>query len=224
MHQKTKNTIIAAILLSTILIPIASANFVFAEETSESETQNTNNNIDDTEELTNTFYRPKSSFQSDYEYQDYCKQMYNQGYMDENYEWIPEAQDYINNMNVKTYNSLDEKAREIVDERIKNGDMKPEDSPYITYEERQRILNKNDAITSNDNNNNQNVQETTENVEKQESNNDIVSEPETISETQTEEQAEPKKQSTWDVIKRVLLIITIFGIVIAAYAIYRRQF
>lgn len=49
------------------------------------------------DELTQGFYLPKSSFRSDESYQDYCKQMYNFGYMDKNGNWTPSAKNFINN-------------------------------------------------------------------------------------------------------------------------------
>ena len=92
--------------------------------------------------LTNTFYIPRSRFMTDYDYELYCERMYNQGYMDDNYEWTPAAQNYINNMTPENYDALDTEARALVQERIENGDMKASDSPYITYEERQELLKK----------------------------------------------------------------------------------
>lgn len=211
------------ILLSASIFMVSNfSNIVIAkaQETVEEKNEEQNN-----EELTNTFYIPESSFQSEYDYQDYCKRMYNQGYMDENYEWIPEAQDYIKNMNVNTYNILDKKAREIVKERIKDGDMKPEDNPYITYEERQQIINENRMPAETDTDTSKpNETENKNNYTQNTAEEDTVTE-ETMSPSATEEaQPEEERPSTWDTIKKVLLILAIFGIVIGAYAIYKRQF
>lgn len=217
------------ILLSASIFMVSNfSNIVIAkaQETVEEKNEEQNNEeYGNDEELTNTFYIPESSFQSEYDYQDYCKRMYNQGYMDENYEWIPEAQDYIKNMNVNTYNILDKKAREIVKERIKDGDMKPEDNPYITYEERQQIINENGMPAETDTDTSKpNETENKNNYTQNTAEEDTATE-ETMSPSVKEEaQPEEEKPSTWDTIKKVLLILAIFGIVIGAYAIYKRQF
>ena len=62
------------ILLSASIFMVSNfSNIVIAkaQETVEEKNEEQNN-----EELTNTFYIPESSFQSEYDYQDYCKRMY----------------------------------------------------------------------------------------------------------------------------------------------------
>ena len=99
-------------ILTTVVLAFSSAFFissmpVFAsgEESTEvssndsedEDTSATNGDYDYTkdEEYTQSFYRSKSLFQSSYEYEEYCKQMYNMGYMDSDYEWTPAAQNFI---------------------------------------------------------------------------------------------------------------------------------
>lgn len=87
-----------------------------------------------------TFYMPESMFQSSAEYERYCKRMYNQGLMTEDYEWTSAAKAYINDMSEENYEALEEDARAVVNDRIEKGQMKASDNPYLTYEEREKLL------------------------------------------------------------------------------------
>ena len=91
------------------------------------------------EPFTQGFYREKAAFQSDDDYKDYCKNMYNYGYMDKAGNWTPSAKNFINNQTSENMKALDDNAKEVVEQRIEKGEMSFEDSPYLTSEEKQKM-------------------------------------------------------------------------------------
>lgn len=184
------------------------------------------------EGLTNTFYIPKSRFQSSYTYEKYCQQMYNQGYMDESYNWTLAAQRYINNMSVETYNALDEDARELVKEHIEDGSMKPEDSPYITAEEKARLTqgkpntdnNETSETTASPKPSEPNV--TPEINDEDDANSIDKKDDATVNDEkqQKEDSAQQEKGGISVVIERTLMALFVLAVVLIGYYIYRRQF
>lgn len=169
-------------------------------------------------QYSNSFYMPKARFMSSYDYEEYCQRMYYYGYMDENYEWIPEAQTYINNMTDENFDVLDEKARALVDIRIENGEMDITDSPYITKDERDEILAQRESSQA----------EVSPTPEEQQ-----VSVPEPsgnigpMDPVEAEETPEPEPEQNsggGSSVNRIIMIILIAAVLVGAYVIYRRQF
>ena len=207
---------------------------VFAEEETDGENIVAKENIQNetSEEIqeesslnngfTNTFYTPKSRFRSDYEYEKYCERMYNQGYMDEDYQWTPQAKTFINNMTEKNYNTLDKAARELVEERIENGDMKKSDSPYLTYEERQEALAEEAAMQESSGS----PTPQSEDFDDLDDNKDLDDSEEDMEMDPIEKEAptsEPEPDSGSMVRLMIFAVIAII-VAIGAYIVYRRQF
>lgn len=196
----------------------------------------TNGNYDYTqdEELTQSFYRPKTAFSSDVDYKRYCQNMYNHGYMDENYKWIPSAQNFINNMSAENMQILDDDAKQIVQERIDEGKMSYEDSPYLTYDEKEKMAAQQEQ-TANQQNTEGNGLEDDGSMIGNEENTDITEDPEessdeaknnvTEQDTDETENKEGKETSkTGKVFSYTIIILCITGIAAVAYSIYRKQF
>ena len=196
----------------------------------------TNGNYDYTqdEELTQNFYRPKTAFSSDVDYKRYCQNMYNHGYMDENYKWIPSAQNFINNMSAENMQILDDDAKQIVQERIDEGKMSYEDSPYLTYDEKEKMAAQQEQ-TANQQNTEGNGSEDDGSMIGNEENTDITEAPEessdeaknnvTEQDTNETENKEGKETSkTGKVFSYTIIILCITGIAAVAYSIYRKQF
>lgn len=183
------------------------------------------------EEYTQNFYREKATFMSDYDYDEYCKQMYKMGYMDEDYNWSDAAKNFINNMSAENYKKLDENAKEIVQKRIDSGEMSFEDSPYITYDEKQEMI-KNNEISGSQKNTNTNDNNGSL-IEDEDNNiiNEINSEAEDIdkqlgnSNEDVEEQTKAENTNKkGGIVGKVIMGLLIFGIAVVSYSIYRRQF
>ena len=186
------------------------------------------------EELTQSFYRPKTAFSSDVDYKRYCQNMYNHGYMDENYKWIPSAQNFINNMSAENMQTLDDDAKQIVQERIDEGKMSYEDSPYLTYDEKEKMAAQQEQ-TANQQNTEGNGSEDDGSMIGNEENTDITEAPEessdeaksnvTEQDTDETENKEGKETSkTGKVFSYTIIILCITGIAAVAYSIYRKQF
>lgn len=175
------------------------------------------------EEQTQTFYREKSQFRSSFEYEEYCEEMYRLGYMDSNYEWISSAKDYINNMTQSSFDILDADAKEIIAQRIENGEIEPEDNPYLTYDERQELIKEKEEENNNqennveESNNDENkVNEDKENKDESKNNeeNDVIEENNKQSE---------QKNAVSDMFSKVIMLIFALVIIIGAVYIYKKQ-
>ena len=178
---------------------------------------------DDEEGVTQSFYRPKSTFRTAYDYEQYCKSMYDYGYMDEDYNWTPAAQDFINNKTVETAIAVDENARAIVQKRVENGEIAEEDNPYLTYDEKQKILEKKSETQSE-------IQTETISETQVESQTEAQTEVQTelqeteSTEIQTEEAIETKTASnTWKRISYIIIAVFIGIAGMFGYRIYKRQ-
>lgn len=177
-----------------------------------------------------TFYMPESVFHTKYDYEEYCKRMYEHGYMDSNYNWTDDAETYINNPNEKNYEILDKNAKQTIQDRIDRGIMNAEDNPYLTYEEKQAIIK-------------QKEQEENQQSDGDGTNDDgsIVEQeasatPEITEYTEQPEQAvtkvpdEEKQETTPETnklgktISYTIIVLAIAIIAAIAYSIYRRQF
>lgn len=250
--MKTKNIIFIAILLSLPFSYTAMAadqntnereEYIFeneSEENSKEDDSAINGDYDYTkdEEYTQSFYRPKTTFRSDMEYKNYCKRMYDMGYMDSDYEWTSAAQDFINNSTGANLKKLDKDAQQIVEDRIESGEMSYEDSPYLTYDEKQKIANgestydevlANRNITSEKGNSaseNQNddltptATEIPEDIET--SVDDEISSPTITPEKETIEDAET--DNSLSLVKIVIMSAIIVLITFVSYFIYKKQF
>lgn len=223
---------------------MANNNFVYVAYAEENNEDNINSDSDNEYtddfiegvdgESYNAFYRPKTSFVTDSEYKEYCKEMYRYGYMDSNYNWTTTAQNCIENPSEETYQKMSEEAHQTVDERVQNGEMDAEDSPYYTYEELQQIKNKQEQ-SANQQNTEGNGSEDDGSMIDSEENADTTEVPEesssetkdSVTEHQTEntENKEEKETSkTGKVFSYTIIILCITGIAAVAYSIYRKQF
>lgn len=173
------------------------------------------------EGASNSFYVPRSRFMSSYDYEIYCERMYNHGYMDENYEWTPEAKTYINNMTTENYEALDQAARVLVEERIENGTMKRSDSAYLTYEERQEALKEEREATANPTEEAVTLQP--DNPSTSQENPDITSGVE-MEPVVTEVPELTEEPDTGSPARIVIFAILAAAVALGAYHIYRRQF
>lgn len=126
---------------SCIVLFSNSANMVYASTTDDSSEEVYEDGfIEGVDgEAYNAFYVPKTRFTSESQYKQYCERMYKRGYMDSDYNWTTSAQDCIENPTESNYQKMDGKAKQTVDERIRSGEMKAEESPYLTYDEIQKI-------------------------------------------------------------------------------------
>lgn len=213
--------------------------YVYAETDDEEESMQiddsaTNGNYDYTqyEELTQSFYIPKSSFMSSYDYEKYCERMYNYGYMDKDYNWTPAATNVINNMNASNMQKLDENAKQIVQERIDSGEMEAIDSPYLTYDQKQELIKKQEQESQQQSTGEGSEEgslietETSATPEAEISEEPI--EENTITkvpdEQQEQEEQKPEENKTRNTIGWVVIILFFTIIATIAYSIYRRQF
>ena len=160
--------------------------------------------------------------------------MYNHGYMDENYKWIPSAQNFINNMSAENMQILDDDAKQIVQERIDEGKMSYEDSPYLTYDEKEKMAAQQEQ-TANQQNTEGNGSEDDGSMIGNEENTDITEAPEESSDEaknnvtkqdtdETENKEEKETSKTGKVFSYTIIILCITGIAAVAYSIYRKQF
>lgn len=192
-------------------------------------------------EAYNVFYVPKASFTSDSAYKKYCKNMYRHGYMDSDYNWTDSAQDCINNPTKNNYEKMDNNAKQIVDERIRDGEMKAEENPYLTYEEIQSISNgestydevlanrnitgENESSTSGSQNETDpaiTVTETPEDIETpQDDDNEIVSPTITPEE---EVGKTPESDNSFGFIRFMIMAAIVVVIAFVSCFIYKKQF
>lgn len=173
---------------------------------------------------------PESVFHTKYDYEEYCKRMYEHGYMDSNYNWTDDAETYINNPNEKNYEILDKNAKQTIQDRIDRGIMNAEDNPYLTYEEKQAIIKQkeqeenqqSDGDGTNDDGSivEQEVSVTPEITEHTE-------QPEQeVTKAPDEEKQEPMSETNklGKTISYTIIVLAIAIIAAIAYSIYRRQF
>lgn len=236
MRKKIYKTIIIA-LLSIITLTMTST--VYAEsEYDEYEDIKNGNSTDigdydwtEEEEQTQTFYRKKSTFQSSYDYEIYCEEMYKLGYMTKNHEWTSAAKDYINNMTQETFEALDIDAKEVINQRIEDGELAPEDNPYLTYDERQELIKEKEE--ENNNQSDVNESENNEGAETEDNTDtDIVEEENKENEEDNKneqekvetEEAKEEEKTSGNTINRVMMVIFAAVIILGAYYIYKKQF
>ncbi|PWY60535.1 hypothetical protein DMI82_04220 [Blautia sp. BCRC 81119] len=224
--MKLKRIVRFSLIIGFVALFFIQSTNVFANS-NESETSEEDLNEDD--ELPDTFYRPKSTFTSSYDYEEYCKEMYRHGYMDENYNWTPAAQNYIDNMNAETLETLNKDAKGTVEQRVADGEMKQIDNPYISYDEWKRLSEENSKNKNSKNESNADTQ--TESESSSEGNAEISESPSkddnTITVTPEEEQAEKedeKPSSLANRIKLVFMVLLAVGIALVTYSIYKKQF
>lgn len=134
-----KKKILAILMASIFSVTGLGTTVIYASDYNEEEAESEEDWT--SEEATNTFYVPESNFQSYYDYEIYCERMYKNGYMTEDYEWTDDAKRYIDNPTAENSETLNESAKDLVEERVEKGEMKPEDNPFLTYEEREEIKN-----------------------------------------------------------------------------------
>lgn len=209
-----------AVLAAPCTVSAADINSSSTEESTAGDDEDWTEN-----EITNSFYVPKSAFHSDYDYEEYCKRMYNNGYMDEYYNWTDEALDYITNPTKEKSEALDESAKALVEERVEEGKIAPEDNPFLTYEEREAIKNSVSPTPVTDEAGTDSTEEpTTEEPEF------TVTPTEEPTETITEEDVEPEEtnEDTWDdtdnnFIGKFVAAAAITAIVMLLYYIYRKR-
>lgn len=238
MNKNRTIVLIAEMILLSFMLVVTTVT-VRAEEkkesTSDIDDSATNGDYDYTEyeEYTQSFYRPKSLFQSSYEYEEYCKRMYNMGYMDSDYDWTPAAQNFIDNMTGDNMKALDKNAKEIVQQRIKDGEMKEEDNPYLTYDQKQALSGENskdsqteDSENVSDSTNSEQSSDTStdsnaaSDMSTSEDDNSITVTPE----EQQGEQEDEKPSSLANRIKLVFMVLLATGIALVTYSIYKKQF
>ena len=184
------------------------------------------------EELTQTFYIPKSSFMSSYDYEKYCERMYNYGYMDKDYNWTPAATNAINNMNASNMQKLDENAKQIVRERIDSGEMKAVDDPYLTYDQKQELIKKQEQEShqqsTGEGSEEGSLIDTETSVTPEAEISEEPAEENTVTKTpdeqQEQEEPESEENKTRSTIGWVVIILFFTIIAAIAYSIYRRQF
>lgn len=191
----------------------------------------------------NAFYVPKTRFTSESQYKQYCERMYKRGYMDSDYNWTTSAQDCIENPTESNYQKMDGKAKQTVDERIRSGEMKAEESPYLTYDEIQKISSGEatyDEVITNRNiteegsesvtGGNQTTPTVTATMVPEET--EVPEEEESTSpaETSKEEMEElempddENADSPFSMMKVVIMLAVIIVVAFVSYRIYKKQF
>lgn len=186
------------------------------------------------DEAAGAFYMHKSRFTTSEDYDEYCKRMYNKGYMDKNGDWTSAAKNFINNQTDENKETLDQNAKEIVEQRVKDGEMSYKDNPYLSYDEMQKMEKEeakeatqqsdgtgtkdNDSLLDNDDSDGSSDSEsdTTSSDYEDESDIDADEEDDSIE--------EPAQQKKGGLLGKVIMVILICGIAIVSYSIYRRQF
>lgn len=161
-----------------------------------------------------------------------CERMYNYGYMDKDYNWTSAATNVINNMNASNMQKLDENAKQIVQERIDSGEMEAIDSPYLTYDQKQELIKKQEQESqqqsTGEGSEEGSLIETeisatpeAEISEEPIKENAITKAPD---EQQEQEEQKPEENKTKSTIGWVVIIMFFTIIAAFAYSIYRRQF
>lgn len=236
MDKSNKKKVLnRALILNIILIlvtyigTLSYHSIVFAADEESSQ----NEEIEDDDVGGDTFYRPKSSFMSSDEYNKYCEEMYKHGYMDENYNWSSAAKDYINNMTEENNQAAFEDGKATVEKRIKSGEMKLEDNPYLTSEElkkRQKAQQETDTqedevpVTDAEDGSLSDDGLEDSNEDYEEADDDIYDMSDEQDEQEDENPEEFTQQKKGGLLGKVIMIILICGIAIVSYSIYRRQF
>lgn len=186
------------------------------------------------EPFTQGFYREKAAFQSDDDYKDYCKNMYNYGYMNKAGNWTPSAKNFINNQTSENMKALDDNAKEVVEQRIEKGEMSFEDSPYLTSEEKQK-MEKEEAKEATQQSDGTGTKDNDSLLDNEDADSSDDSESDTISSDYEDESdmdadeeddsvEEPAQQKKGSLFGKIIMAILICGIAIVSYSIYRRQF
>lgn len=230
MRKKRKSHIYR--ILTALLMLGCTAVPVCAAETPETLADDTSGPGDD--ELTQTFYMPKSMFRTDIDYQDYCERMYKYGYMDKNYNWSSAAQNFIVNQTLENAEKAEQAAQAAVQERIDNGELEEEDNPYLTYDERQKILAKKEAQKNEQSTGDgskpdyvPDETETEDNIrpwETEYKEENPWPEGETQMESETEQAEETKTAAIGKLISYVIIVLFLGAAALMGYWIYKRQF
>lgn len=168
--------------------------------------------------VTQSFYMPKSLFQSSYEYQKYCEQMYSYGYMDNGYNWTDSATEFINNPTVENYNAVTEEAKKILKERVESGEIDESDNIYNELERAQNEYNAEHGIDS--------ETEAATGASIDSSNETSNSTTGTMQQIESETEAKEVKQTSpvMDAIGKVIMVLFMAFAALGAYYIYKRQF
>ena len=239
-HKKNKILILLVVIF--VFSNLFAAFHVNAADVNENDLTNTQTEEIDNQESESindesmggdTFYMPESVFHTKYDYEEYCKRMYEHGYMDSNYNWTDDAETYINNPNEKNYEILDKNAKQTIQDRIDRGIMNAEDNPYLTYEEKQAIIKQkeqeenqqSDGDGTNDDGSivEQEVSVTPEITEHTEH----TEQPEQeVTKAPDEEKQEPMSETNklGKTISYTIIVLAIAIIADIAYSIYIRQF
>ena len=165
-------------------------------------------------------------------YEKYCERMYNYGYMDKDYNWTPAATNVINNMNASNMQKLDENAKQIVQERIDSGEMEAIDSPYLTYDQKQELIKKQEQesqqqSTGEGSEEGSLIETETSATPEAEISEEPIEEnaiTKVPDEQQEQEEQKPEENKTRNTIGWVVIILFFTIIATIAYSIYRRQF
>lgn len=220
------NPSILGIMIMIMFLSVISANcfYVYAADNNSIKEEN-DETIDD--EGGDTFYCPKSTFTSSDDYDSYCREMYRRGYMDKNQNWISEVKDYLNNKTQENADKLNSKAKSIIEQRIQDGEMKPEDNPYITDEKKDEIIRQEqeDSTKQSDGNGTKDNDSLLDgDSESDISDNGYNDESDINVDEEDNNIEEPAQQKKGGLLGKVIMVILICGIAIVSYSIYRRQF
>lgn len=240
-----KSKIKTLLLLSSVCSMLFASVPVYATEAADEPVDNIEEEISDGDYIgfDNSFYVPKDRFQSSYEYDEYCKRMYKEGYMDVNKNWTPAAQDFINNPTQGELNQLTEDRKELIQERIDNGDMLPEENPFLTYDEREAIIKDREAgklpspsgfteeelheYQSSETNEEQLEKEAQEDFEQEleKEQEELLKQEAEINDAEAKaKEKEEKDKGVWGIISKIIIAAGIAAIILIGYYIYKRQF
>ena len=123
--------------------------------------------------------------------------------------------------------TLDNDAKETVKQRIENGEMSFEDSPYLTSEEKQKIKKEEKEDTQQDDvNETENDDSLLENdsLESDSNSGDYDDESDMDANEEDDKAEEPAQRKKGSIFGKIVMAILICGIAIISYSIYRRQF
>lgn len=199
-----------------------------------------------------TFYMPKEYFQSTFEYKEYCKRMYKDGYMDESYNWIPEVENYLNNPTEERNEIAYEARKSVIQKRIDEGKMLPEESPFLTYDERQSLIKQREEgklpdppkpkytdeelhdflVKQNQNGGSENIENVTDdeseeiNQKNEDDENTIIQIEKQQKEQEEEKEREAMKEEggVWGIVSKAIIAVGAVILILIGYYIYKRQF
>ena len=106
--KRKRGRLLLFILLFPLLFSLFAPHTYAQAAESESEYGINTPDVPDNNGFPGGYYREPSSFDSYVEYYDYCKQMYNEGYMTADFAWTPEAYAYAMSQTDENYEKLQE--------------------------------------------------------------------------------------------------------------------